>query len=357
MPEEHVRAALASAIRVPPGDTFAFLAAYGLDCAGAVSFAPWGAAREPPGGVRWMTHLELHDTLDGLPTAPLGAEPELGIRLSLGGLQGKLVVVHDGVRFGKPEGDTPSTHILKPSPLLGSGRERWPGLPHAEHFAMTTAKLACEKGGLELRVPQTKVVSVEGRDVLVVERCDRQQADGKSERIHQEDFCQALGLVSKYEDGNLGDPSLRKIASVLTAYSGGGARRALLERTILSLVLGDGDMHARNVSVVLSRGAVSLTPAYDIVPTRTTLNATGHNADHRLGLRINGEIGLDDVTRADVVEETMSWGMRERPAITVIDRTLTAVAAHLEEAQKWCSDHEVVAAAATYAARRCAELL
>jgi hypothetical protein len=49
----------------------------------------------------------------------LGDEPEQGIRISLAGAQEKLVVVlgQDG-RVGLPRGDTPSTHILKPSPSL-----------------------------------------------------------------------------------------------------------------------------------------------------------------------------------------------------------------------------------------------
>jgi serine/threonine-protein kinase HipA len=36
-------------------------------------------------------------------------------RISLGGVQEKMVVVIDGVRLGVPVGVTPSTHILKPA--------------------------------------------------------------------------------------------------------------------------------------------------------------------------------------------------------------------------------------------------
>ncbi|MDP5226613.1 MULTISPECIES: HipA domain-containing protein [Arthrobacter] len=350
LPEDGVRKALADLARVPEDDTFALLAVYGLDCAGAVSFVAEGVDEERARGVRWLNDEELQDALDGLPVAPFGVDLDRGVRVSLGGLQGKLVAVRGGQGFGTPIGMTPSTHILKPAPYLPSGRgERWPGISWLEHFAMTVVRRASVKGDLVLSAPNTEVISVGRRDVLVVERFDRRVADSGAVRIHQEDFCQALRIREKYQQSAHDGPFLADVARVLRSKADRRELEALLERVVFSVILGDGDMHARNLSLVLEGGSIKLSPAYDIVPT---VQAGG---DTRLALRVGGEEELEDVTRAHVLDEAKSWGIRARPAAATLDRVLDAAEAVIGEAAEEM-DHPKVGLAVRWTQAKIAAL-
>ena len=76
---------------------------------------------------------QLAETIRRLPVAPLASDPSSPVRVSLGGVQDKLVLVYDGERWGLPHPGTPSTHIAKPDP-----RRDWlPTLPSTSTCAPT----------------------------------------------------------------------------------------------------------------------------------------------------------------------------------------------------------------------------
>lgn len=53
---------------------------------------------------------------------------------------------------------------------------------------------------LKLSVASTSIRRVADRVYLLVERYDRlRQPDGSLQRLHQEDFCQALGVAPEYK--------------------------------------------------------------------------------------------------------------------------------------------------------------
>jgi hypothetical protein len=104
--------------------------------------------------------------------------------MSLAGVQDKLPVYldQDG-RIGIPLDGTPSTHILKPD------IKRLAGSVTNEAFCMTLAKL-CGLGAAEVTLGRAGK-----RDYFLVRRYDRvSDGQGIIRRIHQEDFCQLLGL-------------------------------------------------------------------------------------------------------------------------------------------------------------------
>src|SRR5690606_2889877 len=113
------------------------------------------------------------------------------MRLSLAGAQDKLAVVADADgRLRLPHRGEPSTHILKPE------SRRFRGLREAEALGLALAR----RVGLE--AAHARPVDVLGRPALLVERYDRLRTrDGVLHRLHQEDFCQALGYPEglKYE--------------------------------------------------------------------------------------------------------------------------------------------------------------
>lgn len=103
----------------------------------------------------------------------------------MAGAQDKLPVYFDGDRLFLPYGGAASSHILKPPNI------RFKGLVENEFFCMSLAK----KMGLPVAPVQMF------HDCLLVKRYDRMRLDGILFRIHQEDFCQALGQTpeKKYQ--------------------------------------------------------------------------------------------------------------------------------------------------------------
>ena len=199
--------------------------------------------------------------IDELPANPLGVDgPDGRVRLSLAGVQAKLVVVlAPNGRIGEPLDGTPSTHILKP------GDERYPGLVENEAYCLRVAR---EAG---LPVATAEVINVVGARRLLVERFDRTSVDGRVERIHQEDACQALGILpsAKYEAE--GGPSLSAVVGLLRDHSGANVARDindLLALTVLNVIVGNTDAHGKNVALLHPvDGGPRLAPAYDLVAT------------------------------------------------------------------------------------------
>ena len=152
----------------------------------------------------------------------------------------------------------PSTHILKPA-IAGL-----PALVSNEAFCVN---LAAQAG---LRAAVTTVARFGTTTVLVSERYDRQPgADGSSVRLHQEDACQALSVMThlpkhKYEAH--GGPKLRKIVEVLTDWNGLAVE--LLRYVAFSVLVGNGDLHGTDISFLhQGDGTVKLAPMYDVMCT------------------------------------------------------------------------------------------
>ena len=134
--------------------------------------------------------------IEELPNKPFLVGEE-GVSMSLAGVQSKIAVaVDDDGRICIPMNGSPSTHILKPdSPRL-------PGGVQNEAFCVTLAK--------RMRIPTPKVTTGRAgkRTYLLVKRYDRTDVGGRCRRLHQEDYCQALGTppTAKYECNQTGIP-------------------------------------------------------------------------------------------------------------------------------------------------------
>jgi serine/threonine-protein kinase HipA len=200
LPEEAQRDVIAGALGISKGNEFAFLEALGGDVAGALSLWPEGEmppAPEPTGRPRPLSDDELVEVLDTLPKRPLLAGCE-GLRLSLAGAQTKLPVVLVDDRVALPAPGQPTTHILKPAIA------RFPHTTENEALVMMLA------AAIGLPVAPVTARSVEGRRHLIVTRYDRRfDAAGQAHRLHQEDFCQALGIVPERKYAVEGGPTFK----------------------------------------------------------------------------------------------------------------------------------------------------
>ena len=118
-------------------------------------------------------------------------EEEEVLRLSLAGAQNKLPVLVDDARLGITRGKPPSSHVVKKPDL------ELPELVVNEAYCLALAR----ESGLDAAAATP--LAPDGQEGLLVERYDRWRPDSEAEvhRIHQEDFCQALGFLpeQKYE--------------------------------------------------------------------------------------------------------------------------------------------------------------
>lgn len=265
LPEGGKRKQIAKTLQVSSQNDYALLDSLGGECAGAVTLLGPGQsppATDAPFEVRWLDHAKLIQVLDEMPLRPMRAGED-GLRLSLAGAQDKLPVVldGDGIRIGLPINGSPSTHILK-SPIAGID-----GSVFNEAFCMALA------GALKLDVARTQIQSIadggQQRHYLLVERYDR-KATVPIQRLHQEDFCQALGIVSEHKYQNEGGPSLAQAFALLRSATRPSAPNTLklLDFVVFNALIGNHDAHGKNFSLLYTpaAGAV-LTPLYDALCT------------------------------------------------------------------------------------------
>jgi serine/threonine-protein kinase HipA len=285
LPEGAVREQVARERGVSPENAFGLLAAIGAECAGAVVVIPEDEDPAPAdaGTVRWLSDAELGEALASLPAHPLGGGTD--VRVSLGGVQQKLIVTRapDG-RFGQPLEGAPSTHIIKPS-LAG-----WTDIAANEAYCLRLARCC------GLRTAASVVAELGGIECLVIERFDRTLTDDmRIVRLHQEDFCQALGVLpaSKYEFE--GGPSVAAVIATLRRLSAAPAAdiTTFLRAVALDYLVGNGDAHGKNFALLYAPGeGPRLAPLYDVVSTAV------YDVTTKMAMLIGGEDEPDAVTEA-----------------------------------------------------------
>ncbi len=204
LPEEKMRAVIARNLGVSLNNYYGLLERIGGDCAGAVSLYPSkdGSAREP-GVYRLLSLDELNIVIGELPKRPLLAG-EKGIRLSLAGAQKKLPVYYDEQHFSLGLGDAPSNYIIKP-PI-----DDLDGSVENEAYCMALAQTV----GLD--VPHSFIHQHgDAPRLFVIRRYDRISTEVGVRRLHQEDFCQALGIPPEFKYEAEGGPSLAACFNLL----------------------------------------------------------------------------------------------------------------------------------------------
>jgi serine/threonine-protein kinase HipA len=326
LPEESKREIIARNLGISARNDYAMLEQIGGECAGAVTFVPAGELLpESDYRYRTLSSEELAAVLRELPKRPLLAGEE-GIRLSLAGAQDKVAVRVNGGEISLPLGGAPSTHILKP------GGDRFEGVVANEALCM---KLAAAIG-----IPTAKVEArtVEGMEYLLVERYDRiYRANSEQvpvlERLHQEDFCQALGIVSEMKYQKEGGPSLKQCFALLREVSSTPVidLSRLLHAVIFNYLVGNNDAHGKNFSL-LYRGIgtddmqVSLSPLYDSVST-----VYYPEISRTMAMKLGGQYSSEKVMPPNfdqfAEEAGLAKPMVRRRVLEVVEKTLSVLPA------------------------------
>lgn len=315
LPEGAIRAQLERQRGVRAGDTFALLSHIGQECAGAIQLTR--GTTPGPGRLEPLSPADVTRIVEDLPT--LSAPDGGAVAASLGGVQSKVLLTRTENGWAWPSDGAMSSHIIKPEPT--DPNAPIPALIEYEHWAMALARAA------GLPAAGCTLERFGDRLALVVERFDRAQG----RRLHQEDFAQALSLApgDKYEPPGPGPGRLQRIARGVGSETADprGLRRDLLALVTFNVLVGNGDAHAKNYSLMLDNGRFALAPAYDIAPVFYV------NSRFRdFGMTVDGQRRLPYLTAAHLIAEGMSWGMARDESVDVVESTSRAVLAALDAA-------------------------
>ena len=249
LPEGTLRDYLARRAGVKAVREYQLLGQLGEDLPGAVEVVPVGA-----------------ETLvaDEANANEVAKEPKHALRFSLAGVQLKFSAI-------KNQGKNGGLAI----PVSGSGGDwiiKLPSAPHPDvpENEFATMNLAAVLG---IEVPETNLVSIDdvaglpeginryGASAYAIRRFDRSPEGA----IHVEDFAQVFGV---FADEKYDNASYRQILSVLAIETGQSSIVEFVRRLTYSVLIGNGDMHLKNWSLIYPDGRhPALSPAYDLLST------------------------------------------------------------------------------------------
>jgi serine/threonine-protein kinase HipA len=324
LPDEGKRKTVARILGISAANDFSMLEKIGGECAGAVTFLPPGmslADRPLAGGgaeYHLLTDDDLAQVLEELPRRPLLAGEE-GVRLSLAGTQDKIAVCIAGNQISIPLGHAPSTHILKPAVA------EFGDTVHNEAFCMQLAQ------AIGLTTACVRLDKVRGIEYLLVERYDRvwRETGGmrRLERLHQEDFCQALGIWPERKYQNEGGPSLLQCFDLIRRVSSapGPDVLALLDAVIFNYLIGNNDAHGKNFSLLYGNADSSpqttrLAPRYDVLSTLHYKELSP-----KMAMKLGGEYDIRKIGRAQFERFAAEAGLTPRLVVRRADDLAKAV--------------------------------
>ncbi|GMA40747.1 type II toxin-antitoxin system HipA family toxin [Mobilicoccus caccae] len=293
LPEGRRLSALRAAVKTSADDELSLLLAVGDDPVGDVRILAAGTdpAEIGPTVVADGDWTDL-DFAELAGSAGIDPSALAGVQEKVSGRMLTLPLVHGG-RF----------HLLKLDP---------PEYPHVvdnEAFFLRVARR------LRQPVVETEVVhDRQGRAGLLVTRFDR-VADGEGiRRLAVEDGAQLLRRYPADKYAVTTEHLVRRIGEVTPARA--PAVRAVLQQVALAWLTGNGDLHAKNVSLVRDT-EWRVAPVYDIPSTLPY-------GDHRLALTIAGRD--DSLSRKRFLTLADEVGLTRRAAERALEEVLTVTA-------------------------------
>lgn len=329
LPDDIGRHKLARYLGISEKNPFALLEVVGGECAGALSFYHEG--EKPPSprheDMEVLDENHLKEILDLLKRRPLLAGGD-NIRLSLAGAQDKLAVGMAEGQIALVKGSTPTSHILKP--MIEDIRDS----VHNEYFCLRLAHK------LNIQVPHAELRWAGNTPYLLVERYDRyQEYENHLMRLHQEDFCQAMGIPPELKYEREGGPSITQSLALLQNHTLQPAAdyMAFLERIIFNYVIGNADAHGKNHSLLYMKKIPTLAPAYDIMCT-----AVYPQLSPKMAMKIGGKYNPEDV----YIRHWYQIVQNTEPSKKMLTRELLSIAkgciAHLHPLQEELKHEGVV---------------
>ncbi len=331
LPEGFTRREVARQLHANEDDYLSILSELGKECIGAIRIL----SDEDPGSSASYEELSI-DQIRALAEegATKSAEIVTKTHLSLTGASGKVGLYLDASskKWYLPHGDAPSTHIVKQSHV------RLNDIVVNERMMMLTAN------SLGIDTASCNILNcgggTDGEILFSTKRYDRvfpnkeKKINGlaRPNRLHQEDFAQAMGIPSsfKYEESDHG--YLKKMFDIIRQNSTDPItdQLALWDRIVFNYLIGNTDAHIKNYSLLYDEGLknIRLAPAYDILST-VVYNESTRNMSFFIG----GEINLDRISDACFERAAKEAGVGRSLAMKHLDALRSGIGPALRSAR------------------------
>lgn len=293
LPEGLRLEALTKGIKTSKDDLFSLLIAAGTDCIGDISVVPEHEELSDLSPDVDLKHIDdvSFEELFRKSISYSDTKSKIIKEITLPGIQNKISagLISFPVRAAAKD----RAFILKLNP------PDKPMLVQNEYFFL---KLARE---LKLRSANAEIVmDREGKSGLLVGRFDRifMPSEKYPRKVHQEDACQFL---DRYPADKYTQINCRMIAEGIERFCTAPILEIakFIKLVAFSYIIGNGDLHAKNVSIFTSpiTGRTELTPAYDLLSTLPY-------GDDRLALKFEGRD--DNLKRKDIINFGERYGVR-----------------------------------------------
>ncbi len=293
LPEGRRLSSLRRAVKTSADDDLSLLLAVGADTVGDVIILPIGEVPAEPKPLvitnRNFDELSFSSLLDAAgvvdPVALAGVQDKMSTRVL------SLPVQYAGRRYILKL-DTPET------PHIVANEYYFIGLADAARFPVVSA---------------TVVHDAVGRPGLLVERFDREPTpDGGTLALGVEDGAQILGIYPADKYAVTAETVVGRLGDLCAARP--VALRDLYRQLVFAWLTGNGDVHAKNLSIIQRDGEWRVSPAYDLpctLPYRDTTMAlsmlgkkTGFSRQKLL--EFASVIGLPDKVATRVLDEVLA---------------------------------------------------
>lgn len=269
LPEGNARIHIIRDYKIPNSD-FELLKAIGGECAGAFSILPPPDRPILTADYKIITDDELLSMLKRKRMVYKFNSEKNRPRLSLAGAQDKCPVLYDSKDYFWPINNSPSSHIIK------FEITDYKNIPAYEYCLTKLAK------AIGLPVVDSELLNKDNIFYLLIKRYDREKTSQKTiKRLHQEDFCQALGVGYEKKYQQHGGPSFQDCFNLVQNVTTRPLRDTenLLRWQIFNVLAGNSDGHAKNLSLLYDNAQnVNLAPFYDLVCTRAVKDIDTHLA-------------------------------------------------------------------------------
>lgn len=297
-----VRRSLGRDYGVSGNNPFALLSHIGLDCPGAIQF-----------------FAEFEDEAREEKLVPI-SDDEIAQRLlrgrndldaswetekehwSLGGQQSKFALREKEGQWFVCEGAAATTHIFKPG---------IPGLMLEALNEFICLNAAKECG---LAAANASYATFCDEPAIILSRYDRVvSSNGNVMRLHQEDFCQALGVLPENKYVKEGGPNANQIIGICKKAGIASAENIIsfIDMLFFNNLIGAPDAHAKNYSVLLDQDSAFLAPLYDVASMlpytdrpfeiKTAMGIAGENRAGRISKhRLAKFVVLNDLEECEI---------------------------------------------------------
>ncbi len=317
LPEQSYGRLVAAATEADLSDSLGLLGAIGGECPGAVSI--WPAGQAPPSTHEYtsLSSSELKSLFRSRGSGGLGAAIARG-RLSLPGVQEKIALLRSEVGGWKlPRNGAVTSHILK------QPAAEFPGLLADELFCMSLAQ-ACKLSvsPVSIAAPGVDVLSVERFDRVVVE----ESQSVPRQKVHQEDFCQALGTQPERKYERDGGPGLARCISLIRENSSLPAEDLprLVRWVGFNCLIGNEDAHAKNLAFLYTPDGLRLTPHYDLVSTEVY-----RGLERSMAMKIGRAWDIRNIQKTDwkrfASQTRLSWDAVRAMLLSLADTVASSI--------------------------------